>query len=654
MNLEQYLPLIEFTKNHSEEATQLSKLANSFIEKFTDEPEIDFKASKEQSILEDSSTPTFKSNEKLGFFYALKYIEKECNENKAYEDWEIFFKIHLARNNQKLVSIYGYGFDDLFFLLTVSIYKVDLIPFLKSNEKSVRRIVRNSFVELSPYLSINNENLVDGFILATEDVTAEGNYFNVNTVVQKLSNNNADFAWLLLSKCDDERKRKLFIPHLYFGLTQNIGFDKTKKIIEQLFVSQNIEDIKLALWCLRLLSFDKEIAKVNEVEIIKVLEELPIDLNEDIVVELVYVYCFFIKIFDTSKNKIDQLYLHYYNENIAFRLSQLVFMNFEEFKNDEWYFEILNKLNNLHSLPIGCYYYIEMTLVHLVKENQNYVFDFLTNFLSYENCNPKNIEGLKNLFTDLGQKELKLLQKWITIWLNSDNPKFHMAVSLIINQLWLNGIKNIELDEEVLNGYPSGDVEYILYKINGFIIMRENIQELSYSITKYEGNGFQHIGKTFAEFFCYHILYDYPSAIDFIKTKKDTATEKQLAVIEAIEKYNNNYSAKRGEKPKELQGSPKRLSILFNESNKKLNSEQQEEKFKVRSFLDMVTTIDIKKGSSFISRLATAKETFESIGSRGKMSSFGASFEMPNSAITDPIGNEYNRHIWKRQKRRKL
>ncbi len=654
MNLEQYLPLIEFTKANNEEAFQLAKLANSVIEKLAIEPESDFKKSKELSILEDSITLTFKSNEKLGFFYALSFIERECNEKKNYEDWETFFKIHLAHNNQKLVPIYGYGYDDLFFLIIISIYDVDLIPYLTSNDKMVRRIVRNSFVELSPYIDTHNESLVEGFILATEDITAEGNYFNVNDAVQKLSNCNPDFGWLLLNRCDDERKRKLFIPHLYFGLTQKIGFTQTKTIIDQLFISEKIENINLGLWCLRMLSYDKEISKANEAEIIQKLNLIPNEIFDDLNAELIYAYSFFIKSFSTSKDKIDNLSNGNLTGNIAFRLSQLVFMNSEEFEYDNWYFQILKKINNVHSHPIGCYHYIEMTLIHILKVNQDYVFEFLTNFLNYENCNPKNIEGFKNLFEEIGQNDLVLLQKWITIWLNNDNPNFQIAVSLIVNQLWVSGIKNIELDGEILNSYFLGDVEYILYKINGYIPMRENIQELSYSITKYEGIGFQHIGKTFAELFCYHILYDYPSSIDFIKAKKSTATEKQVAIIEAIERYYDNYNSRRGEKPKELEASPKRLRTLFNESNKNLNSGHREEKFKVRSFLDMVTTIDIKNGSSFISRLSTAKETFEIIGSRGKMNSFGTSFEMPNSSITDPIGNEYNRHIWRRFKRRKI
>lgn len=654
MNLEQYLPLIEFTKTNNDEAHLLSKLANCIIEKLAIEIEGDFNASKEQSIIEVGSVPTFTNKEKLGFFYALRYIEKECNGKTSYEDWETFFKVHLAHNNQKLVQIYGYGFDDLFFLIAASIYKINLIPFLKSSDKGVNRIVCNSFIELSPYINDNNENLVDGFILATKDITAEGNYFNVNTSVQKLSNNNPDFGWLLLTKCDDERKSKLFTPHIYFGLTQKIGFAKTKTIIDKLFTTEKIESLKLGLWCLRMLSNDNEIATENEKEIIGELDNVTNKKINELDGEIVYSYSLFLTSLPITKNRIDSFLQKDISPNIAYAVSNLLFFNVKEFQKDDWYFLTLRKINNLHNYPIGCYHNVEMTLVELLESNSDLVFNFLTNFLSYENCEPKNIEGFKNLFADLGQKNLALLQKWITVWLNNDNPNFQVGVSLIVSQLWVNGIKNIELDSGLLNSYSLGDVEYILYKINGYIFMRENIQELSYSITKYEGIGFQHIGKTFAELFCYHILYDYPSSIDFIKVKKNTATEKQVAIIVAIEKYDNDYYAKRGEKPKELQASPKRLRSLFNESNKKLNLGQREEKFKERSFLDMVTVIDIKNGSSFISRLGTAKETFESIGRGGKMNSVGTSFEMPNSAITDPIGNEYNRHIWRKLKRRKL
>lgn len=652
MDLKKYLPFIDFSSSYPNEVEELGVIAHSIVHNVLQESIVADNA-KNEKILNTEEPVEFTNKEGLSFYYVLNFLLENCDKKEDEEDWKNFFKMHLSHPIPQLEKVAGHAYYDLILLISNRLYNVDIAKLICGNDIVVRRAISFSLFDTLPYLNAVDDILANALLICTSDIQAEGNYFNLNESVRAKAFDSPGFGWALLKKVKgDLRTSKLFVPSLFLGLTQNSGIEKTGIIVEDLLMSDDPEQWKIGLWCIRMLSSKKEDINKYQVEVLEFLNSLTADKIAKVRGELVYTYGQFIDQFPSAVEKIEEVGNADFTDDVAFFFSLIINSNVEKYYNKGWLLGMINAMTNIHDKPASCYSHMSFALSDLVKQNPDVVFDYLSKFISAHNFSSQNVHGFKDLFTEICDTNLHLLERWITIWLNNDSMNFQRAVAEISNILSLHKQQRIELDEEILNSLSAYDAEFILYKILGCLFAKEHIESLSFSITKFEGQHYKEIGKLFAQLFIGHVLYNYASSIDYLKSIKESSSSHQQSIIEVIEEYDAKNKISRKSKPKELYHSPERMQLLFSQANKAMSLPGKKDKFKEPSFLDMIKNVKIKIGASFFNRGDTGIETYKSYQVKSNMGHFSSSFEMPVGVITDPIGMEYSRYTWRSFKRR--
>ena len=125
---------------------------------------------------------------------------------------------------------------------------------------------------------------------------------------------------------------------------------------------------------------------------------------------------------------------------------------------------------------IGTYSEISWALYEIIEEHPHIVHDYLEDFVREKQNSIDDLKAFKNVFSKLAEDNFKLYCRWITIWFNKEESRFHRAASKVLTIVRTENGKQIKLDAVAINQLNPYDIEFILYKIVGYVYSKEYLE----------------------------------------------------------------------------------------------------------------------------------------------------------------------------------
>lgn len=655
MDLDIYRKSLEFIETNPAFARELGGLAkaillNEVLPTLSGECK---QLSIDEQIIKDLEPNEFITTETLHFFYVLDFLSLKVNELRATSQWVNFFSNLYKPQYNSLYNTIGHKFTDLAVIIANRHFGVNIPHIIINNTESNSRPLRNSYFDTFPYLKAEDQEIIEALFIVTEGIKPEDNYISLNISVRKKSSQSPQFGFFLIEKSKTNTlKARLFVPFVFVGITEALGVEKTFSILKELLESTDKEFKIIGLRSLGMLHGNNVNTKEIEEKVLLLLEVIESTSDDSLLGELLFTYGLLIEKFQSSRRKLIDIPNNHSGKDVFFALARILHLKIEEELNEEWVKISLIKLSNLYQHHTGTYNSVAWALYGIIKSHSDIAFSYFGNFISEKQNSIDDLKAFKNVFSELIQNDFEVFQKWITIWLNNDENRFHHAVAKILMIVSIDKSKEVRLDEGELNKLHPYDIEFILYKVVGHVFSKEHLESLTFSALSYSGeNAF--IKLVVSELFCYYITYNYPGSLEYLKQKKANSNNHQREVIEIVEQFFAEVYSLRKEKPKELYPSHERLQLLFNQSTKRFANSKDNSRFKEASFLDFVTKVSIKTGNAFFSRDEYTYGMQNRYKNKSNMGHISHSFDFPSGEFLDPVGQEYNRHIWRAFKRRK-
>lgn len=656
MNLESLETVFDFFTNSKNHSIELASFSNSVINNETPDLlsiECIQEAIKYGILKRVSGNLEFASNQILNVFYIVYIVESKTIKFSSNEEWCIFLSNLNNVQYRNVFSKIGYGFEKISHIVSNRLFRVDITEIVKNAPQEKRNFIYHIYTEIFPYIVAPISNLIDGLLISTKGMKAEGNYITLNQAVVKLSKQNINFGFAIVESTKENfEQSKLLCPFALLGISEAIGIKGILPLIEKLLKASDLNSRKIGLLCLGRLNGDNHKFDVFEKQILSLLEGVEREEVLYLGPELVILYGLLIDKLTLSRQKLIDIPRSKPDKENLLALAYVVNITIDKEFNQKWLKISLSLLSKLDNQYPATYSHIRWALYAMCDSHPEIIFDYIESFISHEENDIKNIEAFKSIFETLVRENFTLIQKWVTIWFNSDNYRFHLALREILSIISLSDKKELMLDETSINCLTEFDIEYILYKIVGYTYTKEYLVSLVYSTLFFQGKS-QLIKQIVTELFCYYIVYNYPSTLKYLTNKKISANKYQKEVIESVEEYYERVYSARQVKPKELAPSPERLQSIFNQQISQLNSYEKTSPFKEASFLDFVSKVNIKIGNSFFSRNDFEYGTKQQYSNKSTMGHFSHTMEYPSGEFLDPVGQEYNRYEWRKFKRRK-
>lgn len=337
----------------------------------------------------------------------------------------------------------------------------------------------------------------------------------------------------------------------------------------------------------------------------------------------------------TSADKYIKTLMQVESDDIRYQLHQLLSFDMDIEKEPEFYKGVLLKLTKLDTKYAGLFNTFSYRLSRLVNSHYDMIKQFLENWIE---CSPENATKTKlfnSVFNEIYYAQKDKFDELITEWLNKDNINFQIAVFNVLRELSYRNAHNIQLSAPLLKSYSFNDIEFITRKIIGFVYGKDMLTSLLYSIleTKHtEKDVVQLVGSNLVN----DVIFNYYSAIDFLKEKKKEAVKPLKKIIDEIimhgERFYEAYSDL--DILKEFQPSERRLNYMNNLQSKKFRKDYEENQDNENSFLSVIPTVHFRSGKTSFAKF----EGEYSGHMEPKLISHSA--EMPRGEFIDPVGQK--------------
>lgn len=332
--------------------------------------------------------------------------------------------------------------------------------------------------------------------------------------------------------------------------------------------------------------------------------------------------------------------------NIQMELIHLLAYNLDIETEENFYTQVLDKLVPLNIEYNGAYNHLSYTLGDKTKSHPQVLIDFLNKWIAYDKINAKNIQLFEYLLNSIISYSLETYEELITNWLNHDSSNFHIAVFEIMRAKHIMDIPELKISHKVLQRMTVYDVEYITYKILGYIYFQKTSTSMVYSILENkinEKNVVNFLKDVFVEYF----IFNYYGTIEYLRDKQKDAEPELKKIINTVitegEKHYEAYSELKF--LKEFNPSEMRLSYINKIQHKKITKSLKEIEKNNNSFLSHLHSIHLKAGRTSFCKYEG--EYTEQMG----LSEVSAGGELPRGEFIDPIGQKKMRVTWQNHKR---
>ncbi|MCA6504435.1 MAG: hypothetical protein IM585_16620 [Pseudanabaena sp. M135S2SP2A07QC] len=358
------------------------------------------------------------------------------------------------------------------------------------------------------------------------------------------------------------------------------------------------------------------------------------------------------------------------NLTIKDQVAQILVLKSNEAFNQSWYREAIFNLTQPSLPSLGMIERLSFCIQqHYVKNEPDTALDMIEAFAAnWDYCIADEDKDLPNiLYTtliELYNNHLEILLKGITRWFASSNQRLHLAawkVQLHFSRIQTQTSPNSEINEEsirkkmeesakitlskqVLDNLDEQTVEYIIYRVAGYVVDAYSLDSILLSALSREPSS-TNINNLVASILAEYVLYNYPiDGGNFLKyfLSLETTSKLEKEVIQTALTHSNSYFEARENLPrlKELKTPSQRIYPL-RLAEWKYQASVMEEARKRSIFSLMVTNIPLKYGRSF-SVAQDGKFTEPS-----KLSTFYYEQEKPQGELIDPVGQAFQRLYWR-------
>ncbi|MEZ5016041.1 MAG: hypothetical protein R2800_03255 [Flavipsychrobacter sp.] len=649
MDYESLSPTIEKIFLNKDYALSLSEIAVSIIDKAStteiSQEGADFAI--EYKILRDNGGLEFTSPVFTNILYIVYYINKYSLVYESAEDWVDFISSSTPKTLPRHVA---YQYSEFALVVINRFYCKSVVDYISNEEIKLPLKYRALFTTFI-FLDTDIDTLVNFLFKITKEIKAEGNYFSLNNTVRFFAKQNIDFGKkIILNSKPYAEKLELFCPYAYLGLTQSLGVEASFYILKELLESSDILHQTVGLSCLSMLHGNNDTPEDIEHLLMPTLDQLELKGNDRINRGLIFVYGLLIEKLSQARPKLERFANSVLGKDAVWALSKVMLLKHEEEYMSEWYKVSFKSLTNLSNQHVDTYRNLNGIFHFIIKDREDEVFHFFELFIEEKENDLDNLEGFKMFFEEIYETNIEIIEKWITLWFNKDNSRFHVASMRVIGFNSLSRQTSISLHLPTLNSLSPSDIEFVLFKVVGFLYSKEQLENLLYSSLMYEGDCV-YILKLVKLLFTDYIIYNYRGSIQFLKDKLQTANTVQKELIQhVIEFYEQVYNIE-FDKPKEFSHSPERLKLLFEQENKRFKLDD-DSIFKQPSTLDLFKKVSVKNGNHMFVRNEEMFDIKRQYSNKSTLGSISASFELPIGEYIDPVNQEYKRYIWRTFKRR--
>lgn len=357
------------------------------------------------------------------------------------------------------------------------------------------------------------------------------------------------------------------------------------------------------------------------------------------------------------------------NLTIKNQVAQILVLKANEAFNQSWYREAIFNLTQPSLPSLKMIEQLSFCIKqHYVKNEPDTALDIIEAFaanwdyrISEEDKDLPNI--LYTTLTELYNNHLEILLKGITRWFASSNQQLHLAawkVQLYFSRIQTQTSPNSEINEEsirkkmeesakitlskqVLDNLNEQTIEYIIYRVAGYVVDAYSLASLLLSLLRREPSS-TNINNLVTSILAKYVLYNYPiDGGNFLKyfLSLETTSKLEKEVIQTALTHSNSYFEARGNLPrlKELK-TPSQRIYLLRLAEWKYQASIIEEVRKRSIFSSMVTNIPLKYGRSF------SVEQDGKFTEPSKLSTFHYEQERPQGNLIDPVGIESQRLQW--------
>lgn len=525
--------------------------------------------------------------------------------------------------------------------------KEDFLLRLKSNEKfknfwkeyrdfckNLETVDVDVFFNALPFLlkKIENDGSSRELIIAVENTTSLNTKFG-NTLYSKIVHQDN----LLLLQ---------LLPNLLSGLSK-VELSETISKIKNLMLTEDSNKIKLAIQSIAKIESETLESNLNFIEFIeKEFNNIILDEKlKDLWPSVLFVCRNKRNVFKSADSLINVISKE---TNIEIQMELVYYLSYNLSIDDEeeLYLETLYKLIPLKTNFKGAYNHLSYTLGDISKNKYNTIIDFLNKWIAFEKTHAKNIVLFEYLLNTIIDNDLDQFEELITNWLNNDNPNFHIAIFELMRVNNIRNVSGLKVSKKLLEDMTVYDIEYITYKILGFIYDKDTSTSMVYSILEYKIDN-KPIVIFLSEVFVTYFIFNYYGTIDYLKDQKKDATPKLKKVIDSIIKDGEEYYIAYTELGflKEFSPSEIRLNYINKIQNKKFNRSYKKNEENQNSFLSSLKNIHLKAGKTSFGKF---KGEYSEQMELAKVSS---STELPRGEFIDPIGQKKLRLTWQNHER---
>lgn len=600
----------------------------------------------DQYLVNENGGWKYKNNYCAEFFYSLFYISNQLNDGKQLNDILTKFNFTHLGGGRNL----SYKFFALLLINLETYFGFDISKYIASND--INNILRHSFLEKIYLFNQDSPEFLSAIFKATDGIKVDQNFISIFEAFKKIGQRNPEKGLEIIQILEDtEDKAFLVIPFIFSGMSEKQGVEKLLPVAFQMLES-NIEfKQKVGVRSLTMLHGNLFNLEPFENSIDKVLSSVLINGSDSIVGEILNCYGVLINKLPNAKNKIFDIVHHNQSGEVAVALSHVLYLNSQSESKNNWYRNALLELTTFEDGYRGIFNNLTNAFFGIGEQNKALIFEYLERYISNEGNNPTYVEGFKQYLIHLATTELSVLEAELTRWLNNDNFRFHVAAQKVYSIASIHGVKPLNLDIAILDTLSFFDVQFILYKIVGYIHDKEYLESLIFSSLKKSHLDPNHIALV-VELFVHYVLYNYPGSRDFLIEKSKDAVGVEKETIERILAIYQEQMGSYKPLPKELRPSPERLQKLFSRFTEQINKSMgAEQKFKDPSILDFIRKFTVKNGKTSF-RVNKGEFGKFQYSQKSGMNSYEQAFEPPKGEFTDPTGQAFWRYKMRIFKRR--
>lgn len=326
------------------------------------------------------------------------------------------------------------------------------------------------------------------------------------------------------------------------------------------------------------------------------------------------------------------------SDDIRYQLYQLLCYDLDIEEETDFYEKVLFKLVKLNTEYVGAFNTLSYKLSRLATTHYLAIKQFLEYWIESSPENASKTKLFNSVFNEIYVTQREIFDELITEWLNNDNINFQVAVFNVLRELSYKNVHHIQLSSKLLTLYSFNDIEFITHKILGFVYEKDMLTSLLYSILETKHTD-KEVVRLVGSRLVNDVIFNYYSAIDFLKEKRENAAKPLKKIIDEIVMYGEKFYEAYSDLDilKEFQPSERRLNYMNNLRSKKFRKDYEENQASDTGFLSVVTTLHFRSGKTSFAKF----DGEYSAHMEPKLISHSA--EMPRGEFIDPVGQKIKR-----------